>query len=103
MLIFLISKNVEKVGFIDEDRVEIIIKKAKIDKVLEFNKKILIVAYFCFINDFFSLFYSYYFLNASFVNKLYSASSTKIVNSPFKTLSYLYIVIKRVLGYLHFC
>lgn len=79
------------------------VEGVKVDKTLKFNKKAFTVAYFCFTSDFFSLFYSYYFFNISFIERQYFFFSTKIASSQSKILLYLYMVIKKILRYLHFC
>lgn len=66
--IFLISKNPEIEMLTDKIRIGFIVEGVKVDKVLKFNKKIFAAVCFCFITDFFFLFYSHYFFNTFFVD-----------------------------------
>lgn len=85
------------IGFVIEGAKD---EGAEVDKALGFNSEAFATARFCFTSDFFSLFYSHYFLNASFVDQQYSSFLAKVANSQSSTLSYLCAVIQRVLRYL---
>ncbi len=75
---------------------------AEVDKALGFNKRSFVAARLCFTSDSFSLFSSYYFLSASFIDRQYSSSSGKVASSRSRTLSYLCVAIRRALRRLRF-
>lgn len=68
-------------GLVSKLRIDLVIKKPKVDKTLGFNNKIFVAVRFYFVSTFFSMFYSHSFLNISFIDQQYFFLFAKIENS----------------------